>query len=119
MPPGAVAAPMLEGSTMLSEPLLWPLATVATLGSSRPRDDSGCIYSIHPMCSAGITCVSLVWCHLGSDVMSSGQCHPYDTLPSVSRAGIILVVRKGKLRLRAGQTGSHHPVERRSSWASP
>ena len=43
MPPGAVAAPMLEGSTMLSEPLLWPLATVATLGSSRPRDDSGCI----------------------------------------------------------------------------
>lgn len=79
MPPGAVAAPMLEGSTMLSEPLLWPLATVATLGSSRPRDDSGCIYSIHPMCSAGITCVSLVWCHLGSVIpmthcpVSAGQ----------------------------------------------
>lgn len=45
---------------MLSEPFLLSLATVATLGSSRPRDDSGCIYSIHPMCSVGITCVSLM-----------------------------------------------------------
>lgn len=45
---------------MLSEPFLLSLATVATVGSSRPRDDSGCIYSIHPMCSVGITCVSLM-----------------------------------------------------------
>ena len=78
MPPGAVAALTLEGSMMLSEPLLLSPATVATLGSSRPRDDSGCIYSIHPMCSVGISCVILI------------------PLPGVSRAGIILVIQKGK-----------------------
>lgn len=60
MPPGAVTAPVFEGSTRPSEPLLSSPATVATLGSSRPRDASGCIHSIRPVHSVGITCVILI-----------------------------------------------------------
>lgn len=61
IPPGAVTAPVFEGSTVAfgASPVISG-AAVATLGSSRPRDASGCIHSIHPMHSVGITCVILI-----------------------------------------------------------